>query len=148
MVAVVLSVIVLPRAEGQDLTEDRLNALETQVADLSTRVAILESGTASGSAETTAANAGGTINFEGTGGKITTDITELSGVYKISATCSDGFFFQVETTNIDNPDDFVYINLAGEIPFSGEVVYTFDPARYIFAIDCAGPWTLLLEPIS
>jgi len=148
VLAMVIGMLFLPQAQGQDLSDDRLAALETQVADLSTRVAALESGSPSNEDPAAVIGEANTIVFEGFGGKETTEITQLSGVYRLAATCADGFFFNIDTTNLDNPDNFEYINLAGEIPFNGETIYTFEPARYVFAIDCAGPWTFTLEPIG
>jgi len=147
---------------GQDQTDERLAALETQVADqdgdianLKKRVRVLETAVAENRAapantdsnEDAGASPDGAIALSGSGKK-STDPIELNGAYSMAATCAGGFFFSVDVVNVTNPDSFEFVNLFGEIPFDGSAVATFDGNRYAFSINCDADWTLTITPLS
>jgi hypothetical protein len=155
-----------PAVDAHDTTEQRLDALETQVADLDARVsnhgreiqrledqvASLEAGsrpeTEVGSEDGSGQASGeGAINFSGTGDKATDPTDIAAGAYNFEVSCDEGFVFSVDITPIGS-DELIFSSLVGEPPFEGSEVLEFEGGRYAFSVHCSGTWTLTLTPLS
>ena len=142
---------------SQDQTDERLIALETQVAEqtddinsLWKHVRALETAVAPATASENDSEpvlADGELSFSGTGQQSTAP-TELSGAYNVAATCDDGSFFTIDSVNVTDPDSFEFIDLFGETPFDSSAIATFDGDRYAFTISCDGNWTVTFTPLS
>jgi hypothetical protein len=154
-----------PSVNAQDTTGDRLSALETQVADLESRVsshgreierledkiATLETGSqpsdeskSEGSDEPGSTGEG--IELTGSGDSATQPVDIAAGAYTFAVTCSDGVIFTVDITPIGS-DEFVISTLVGQPPFEGSEVLELEGGRYAFSVSCGGAWTLSLTPL-
>jgi hypothetical protein len=155
-----------PSADAQDTTEQRLEAIETQVADLDARVtnygreierledkvAALEGGSEPAADAGSDGSAGqattdGGIEITGSGDSAAGPIDVAAGAYTFAASCGDGIIFTVDITALES-DEFVVSTLVGTPPYQGSEVLEFEGGRYAFSVTCGGAWSLTLTPLA
>jgi hypothetical protein len=156
-----------PSVDAQDTTEDRVSALETQVADLDNRVsnhgkeierledkvATLEAGSQPsepGDSDSPSEPAGDGATVSGVGVMVSDKFSLAPGRYKVSATLEvasfDGF---IVTLIGDNGDEEFLFNEKIDTPgtWTGSTTVEVRGGEYAVQVENTGsPWTLVFEP--
>lgn len=158
-VGLVAGIVVLLFAVGSfalrgSAQDDAVPVLQTQVADLQTRVAALES--ASGTPApgvTVVASNGTTMLFQGTGHQIV-DVGYLEGTYTLHA-IYNGTGAQFDTINVTlvgksgkNRETPFFVIDAPVDEKTVLLIYDWQADDYLMEIEAQGDWTITIEPAS
>ena len=133
---------------------DAVPVLQTQVADLQTRVAALEADNGTPAAGITVVASGGTaMLFQGTGHQVV-DVGMLEGTYTLHAVYA-GTGAQFDAINV------TLIGVSGknrETPFfvldapvdeqTVLLIYDWQADDYLMEVDAIGDWTITIEPAA
>lgn len=134
-------------AIAQDPTEDRLSALETRVADLETRLSVLE-GDAVPTAQPSPGSGEGTVVLSGVGSVVTEDFWLDAGRYEVTVTYESGCCIIVRPYGPSGGEGrSIFNEISSNVGGQAATIYqASDSGNYFLEVsNNNGPWTLTFK---